>query len=286
MGERYGGEVIDFRLRPPYRTLIDGVRYSRPEYVARRSRDCGFEPTPALHSLSVEDTLKEMDEAGVTVGVTPVRRCPEGDVPNEDVIALADEYPNRFAAFVSPNQNNLGSGADEVANLFEAHDAVKGMVVEPGKWATPRYVDDRRLYPIYDCCARLNIPVLMMGGGNAGPDSTYSSPVPIGRVAADFPTMTIVVAHGGWPWAGPMLQVALDRPNVHVSPDHYLFGFAGWRDFVDAGNGYLQDRFIFATDYPYVPLRPAVDRFAGMFNEAVLPKLFWRNAQRVLGLAN
>ena len=61
-----------------------------------------------------------------------------------------------------------------------------------------------------------------MAGGNGGPDLSYSDPVHVDRVAADFPALPIVVSHGGWPWVHQILHVAYRRQNVHVSPDMYL----------------------------------------------------------------
>jgi len=276
-------KIIDFRLRPPYKGYVDGVRFSQPDKLARRIRDCGFEPASSIMSRSIEDTISEMDEAGIDLGVAPVKRCSDGDVRNEDALALVSEYPNRFVAFISPEPGNLHDAADEVEELL-ANSSAKGVVLECGKWDTPLHLDDRRLYPIYDRCERLRVPVLLMGGGNAGPDFTYSSPIPIGRVARDFPDLKIVMAHGGWPWVGVTLQIALECENVYVSPDAYLFGFYGWQSYVDAANGYLRDRFLFATGFPYIPLGPGVDRFRAMFDAQVLPKLLYENAARVLGL--
>ena len=51
-----------------------------------------------------------------------------------------------------------------------------GMCFEPGLWSTPLYADDRRLYPLYDLCSELSLPALIMGGGNAGPNITYTAP--------------------------------------------------------------------------------------------------------------
>ena len=52
--------------------------------------------------------------------------------------------------------------------------------------------------------------------------------------------------------------------------------------YVDAANGYLQDRFLFGTAYPALPLKATVDRFLALpFQDAVRPKLLHENAQRL-----
>jgi predicted TIM-barrel fold metal-dependent hydrolase len=70
---------------------------------------------------------------------------------------------------------------------------------------------------------------------------------------------------------------------VWVSPDMYLF-LPGWQMYVDAANGYLQDRFLFGTAYPALPFRPTVERFLALpFEDRVRPKLLYENARRLLG---
>ncbi len=53
--------------------------------------------------------------------------------------------------------------------------------------------------------------------------------------------------------------------------------------YVEAANGYLQDRFLFGTAYPALPFKPAVERFLALpFRDAVLPKILHENARRLL----
>lgn len=160
-----------------------------------------------------------------------------------------------------------------------------GVVVEPGLWKVPLYGDDRRLYPIYQACADKDLPLLIMGGGNAGPDISYTAPTILDHICADFPSMTVVAAHGGWPWVFQTLHVAFRRTNLHLSPDMYLFGMAGWQAYVEAGSGYLSERFLFATAYPFVALKDGVEGFRALFPEEHHKRLLGENAQRVLKLA-
>jgi predicted TIM-barrel fold metal-dependent hydrolase len=124
-----------------------------------------------------------------------------------------------------------------------------------------------------------------MAGGNGGPDLSYSNPVHVDRVAADFPSLRIVVSHGGWPWVHQILHVAYRRANVYVSPDMYLSNMAGMDDYVKALNGFLQDRFVYASSYPLSPIKQYADWFRSLpIDEAVLPKVLYENAAQLLGL--
>lgn len=131
----------------------------------------------------------------------------------------------------------------------------------------------------------MQIPVLLMAGGNAGPDCSYSSPEHIDRVARDFPKLVLISGHGNWPWVSQIIHVCYRRPNVLLSPDTYMFGMPGAQDFVDAINGFMSERFLFATAFPFVSLKSAVDRFLKLgVKEEYLDAVLYANAARVLKL--
>ncbi len=54
----------------------------------------------------------------------------------------------------------------------------------------------------------------MPGGG--GMRLQYSNPIHLDDVAADFPNMTIIIAHPSWPWQDEALSVCLHKPNVYI----------------------------------------------------------------------
>ncbi len=93
--------------------------------------------------------------------------------------------------------------------------------MEPGALDKPCTPTDPRIYPIYDLCEQHRIPVILMLGGRAGPDITYSDPKIINRIAADFPKTNFIISHGGWPWVQQILGVCFFRKTSicagHVS---------------------------------------------------------------------
>ena len=130
------------------------------------------------------------------------------------------------------------------------------------------------------------MPVLLMAGGNAGPDVTYSHPVQIDRLAARHPKLQIVSAHGSWPWVNELLGVAYRRTNVWVSPDMYLF-LPGSEVLVDAANGFLSEQLLFGSSYPFRPIGQSIDDFLALgFKEDVIDRVLYGNAARLLGLGH
>ena len=58
----------------------------------------------------------------------------------------------------------------------------------------------------------------------------------------------------------------------------------GGQLYVEAANGYLQDRFLFGTAYPALPFQGTVERVCGLsFSDEVLDKVLFGNAARLLG---
>lgn len=173
---------------------------------------------------------------------------------------------------------------DEI-DRFVVNGPLKGVGIEPGLLPVPMYPNDRRIYPIYEKCEAEGIPLLLMAGGGNGPDAGYSAPMIIDQIAADFPKLTIINTHGGYPWVTEILFVAYRRPNVYICPDMYLFNQPGWQDYVTAANFALQDRFLFGTAYPFIPLEAGVEHFKKLpFKPEVLPKVLYQNAVRALKL--
>jgi predicted TIM-barrel fold metal-dependent hydrolase len=154
-------------------------------------------------------------------------------------------------------------------------------------------VDDRRLYPLWETINELRVPVMIdvgttgMGAGlpgGLGSKLRQAHPLAVDELAADFPDLTIVAAHPGWPWVDEMTAVALHKGNV-------FWELSGWapkyfpEDLKRDIAGRLQDKIMFGSDYPSIPYA----RLFGEWEALELPtdvfeKVFHGNAERVLGL--
>ncbi|HSB81580.1 MAG TPA: amidohydrolase family protein, partial [Candidatus Methylomirabilis sp.] len=145
----------------------------------------------------------------------------------------------------------------------------------------------RRLYPIYARCADRGLAVILTLSLMTGPDVSYCLPVDVDQVAHDFPTLKLVIAHACWPWVQPMVGVAFRRTNVYLSPDIYAINLPGRDDFTLAARTYLQDRFLFASGYPFAPVGGAVQAYRAMgFLGEIADKIFRRNAAALLRLTD
>ncbi|HYC47786.1 MAG TPA: amidohydrolase family protein [Burkholderiales bacterium] len=276
--------VIDFRLRPPLKGFLDMIMYANAARRDDATRRHGMEPAPSAQQQSMALLLAEMDEAGVTQGVVMGRFSGVyGSVSNRDIADIVQAYPGRFIGVGSIDPSERKRAIRQIDEAIAL--GLKGINLEPGAYPAPMFPDDRRLYPLYAHCEDRGIPVTVMAGGSAGPDLAYTDPVHIDRVAGDFPGLRIAITHGGWPWVHQILHVAYRRPNLYLSPDQYLCNMPGMDDYIRAANGFLSDRFLYGSSYPFI----GVARYAAWFRALpirpeLLEGLMHGNAARFLGI--
>ncbi len=277
--------IVDMRVRPPAAGFDGLALYWDKGRIERMTRDLGFESPRSYRNDSLEECLAEMDVAGVRLGVITGRSSGErmGRVENDAIAAVVARHPDRFIGYAGVDIADVAKARIQLRRVIEARQ-FKGVVIESGCADAPLYADDASLRVLFGDCEDARLPVLLMAGGNAGPDITYSHPVQIDRLAARHPKLQLVSAHGSWPWVTEILGVAYRRTNVWLSPDMYMF-LPGWQMYVEAANSYLQDRFLFGTAYPALPFKETVDRFLRMpLASGVVDKIMHGNAERLLAM--
>ena len=79
-------------------------------------------------------------------------------------------------------------------------------------------LDHRKMYPLYALCQELGVPVSMQTGHvlEAMP-SEHGRPIQLDRIACDFPELTIIGTHTGWPWVDELMAVAMKWPRVYIN---------------------------------------------------------------------
>lgn len=174
-----------------------------------------------------------------------------GIQPIEDYLPLVKHNPRRFRLMGNVNPHLHHPIADEVGRQV-ALGAV-GLKLHPvhGGFSP----SDNALYPAYQACRELGIPVVLHCGTSSFPGSTtrYADPVLLDDALRDFPDVHFVLAHGGrgW-WYDAAAFLALSRPNVWIElsglPPQRLGTYYARYDLAR-----LARRFIFGTDWPGVP---------------------------------
>jgi hypothetical protein len=276
--------IVDARSRPPLEAFLGDRTYAGLEGTVANVRARGWEPPPSLEARDLGLFHAEMDEAGIARAGVPAR-VPNrwwGGTGNDGVLAACAGEPRLFA-YAALNPYDDPTAADAVPGLKER--GAVGIVVEPGIADQPAYVDDPRIDPLCEACRGAGLPLLIMAGGEAGPDLSFCDPVLLDRLAVRHPELQVVNVHGGWPYVQEALGVAFRRKNVWYLGDVYFPNLPGEADVVLAMKTFLQERFLFSTGYPFCPLKAVVDRYLSFgLTDAVLENVMGGNAARLLGI--
>ncbi|MPZ46726.1 MAG: amidohydrolase family protein [Betaproteobacteria bacterium] len=282
--------VIDMRLRPPLESWKKTAQFT--EGTAYYPTRYGFPRPKSVQTQSMQDLLDEMDAAGITWGVIMGRQSapPHGAVPNDEIAEAIAAHPNRFVGLAGIDLRDIEAGVKEIDRMAKAPGFV-GASIEPGAGVEAMYSDDPRLYPLYERCQDLGIPISITLSGYlaamVGHDLSYGSPTSVYKVAKDFPRLNIVVSHAAWPNIMPMMEVAFIRENVYVSPDLYMnsVNTPGAEEYIKAAKFFLGDRLLFGTAYPSRPLKESLEAFMEWdLTGELRDKILFKNAARVLGL--
>lgn len=276
--------IVDARARPPLRPFRVAYEDGARELAIESLESRGWEAPPSIVEADEALFRQEMAAAGIAMVGLPAR-VPNGlwdHSDNDEVLAVAEREPDTFFACLAVDP------ADPAAAEIVRRHAVagaRGIVIEPCLCDPPRALDDRRSDPVFEACEQVELPVLLMAGGEAGDDIGHFHPLALERLAKRFPRVRLVSVHAGWPWVQETVGVAFRRSNVWLMPDCYFPNCPGQDDYVAAANTYLQDRFLFASGYPYSPAAATVRGYAELgFADKVLPKVMGENAVRLFGL--
>lgn len=206
-----------------------------------------------------------------------------------DIVEQAAGYADVLIPFASVDPHD---GPSAVAHLRELVAAgARGLKLHPSLQAFAP--NDPAHYPLYEAAAELRIPVIFHTGqtgigaglpGGRGIRLRYSDPMLIDDVAADLPSLTVVLAHPSVPWQDAAISIATHKSNVYID-------LSGWSpkyfppQLVRAANGMLRQKVLFGSDFPLI----TPDRWLGDFEALeikpeVRPLILKENAVRMLGL--
>ncbi|WP_435154661.1 amidohydrolase family protein [Amycolatopsis sacchari] len=251
-----------------------------------------FRTTPKSYTVDeLAAFYRDQNMAAVTFTVD-VKDAPEnpGQPTNEEIAERSHANSDVLIPFASVDPARGAEGVRWARRLIEEH-GVRGFKFHPTAQAFQP--DDRAVYPLYEVIQEAGLPALFHTGqtgagagqrGGGGLKLRYSNPIYLDDVAADFPDLTIIMAHPSFPWQEEAISVALHKPLVYID-------LSGWSPkyfppiLVQYANTLLKDKVLFGTDFPMLtPERWLADLEKTGIRDEVKPKLFKENAIRALGL--
>jgi predicted TIM-barrel fold metal-dependent hydrolase len=209
---------------------------------------------------------------------------------NEEIADAAAQHPDVLIPFGSIDPARGRAGIRSARRLVEEH-GVRGFKFHPS--LQDFEPNDRAVYPLYEELQSLGVPALFHTGqtgigsglpGGRGIKLRYSDPMLLDDVAADFPGLTIIMAHPSVPWQDAAIAVAQHKANVYID-------LSGWSpkyfppQLVRAANTLLKTKVLFGSDYPLLrPERWMKDFEQLEIRDDVKPLIMKDNAVRALGL--
>ncbi len=241
-----------------------------------------------------EEVLRDFTKAGVEAVLVALDLETTVHTPpcsNDFVAGMQKRHPERIIQSWAAVDPFKGENA-----ILEARHAIKdlgmlGFHFHPimGHFA----VNDRRLYPLFEAINELKAPVMIdvgttgMGAGmpgGMGAKIRHAHPEAIDELAADFPNLTIVAAHPGWPWVDEMTAVALHKGNVFWELSGWAPKYFPQQLKIDIRSR-LKDKIMFGSDYPSIPHERLFREWDELgYSDEIKERVFHGNAERALRL--
>ncbi|MGT2463066.1 amidohydrolase family protein [Sinomonas atrocyanea] len=243
---------------------------------------------PSLEKIA--DTYRGLNMAAVVFTVDARTQLHHEPNSIEDLIAGAAEHSDVLIPFGSVDPR---TGEEAIARAkhqalelgargFKFHPSLQGF--DPSS---------EEFYPLWDALAELGLPAIFHTGQNGmgaglpgghGIKLRYSNPLLLDDVAADFPGLTLIMAHPSVPWQEEAISIATHKSNVYID-------LSGWspkyfpESLVRAANSMLADKVLFGTDFPLITPEKWLGAFAGLpLKDEVRPRILKDNAVKLLGL--
>ncbi len=248
----------------------------------------GHDRTPSLERIA--DLYRSVNMAAVVFTVDASTATGHKSLSSEDIADAAAAHSDVLIPFGSVDPLRGAAAVAQARSLVTDH-GVRGFKFHPSLQNFAP--NDAAFYPLWAQIESLGVPALFHSGqtgigaglpGGRGIKLRLSDPMLVDDVAADFPALTVILAHPSVPWAASSISMATHKSNVFID-------LSGWSpkyfppELVRAANSLLQDKVLFGTDFPLLtPERWLRDFDALDIKPQVRPKILKENAVRLLGL--
>jgi predicted TIM-barrel fold metal-dependent hydrolase len=268
---------------------MHGHLSSDPELIAAAERYFkGESYNPTVPEIAAD--YRAMNMAAVVFTVDSELATGHPGLSNEEIADLAAEHPDVLIPFGSIDPARGKAGIRLARKLVEKH-GVRGFKFHP---SIQNFLpNDPSAYPLYEEIQSLGVPALFHTGqtgigaglpGGRGIKLRYSDPMLLDDIAADFPDLTIIMAHPSVPWQDAAISIATHKINVYID-------LSGWSpkyfppQLVRAANSLLQTKVLFGSDYPLLRPERWIKDFAALdIKPEVKPLIMKQNAILALKL--
>ncbi len=232
------------------------------------------------HMGKLSQLKERMDECGCDVSVVQqIATKPHQQTAINDWAKEMSE--DRFVIFgsIHPDSDDWSAELDRIKEM-----GLKGVKFHPDYQRF--YMNEERMFPIYEKLADLGLITLFHSGIDAGlyPDRFYSHPKHLKEALPRFKGAPVVAAHlGGW-------RMWDEVEEYLVGEDVYLDtsmtnGIIDDEQMVRIIKNHTPDKILFATDSPWSYLNEAIDYINSLpLSQEDKDKIFSGNARKLLNI--
>lgn len=276
--EEYTVPIIDFHLHVGRRHQLT------PRMIAHFEETIGAETLKLLDDLTPSMLTDYLDREGIERAVLLAEYSPKATgVISSEFISEFCRGTDRLIPFASIDLDSpVDAGTQVERSVREL--GCRGLKLLPSY--AHFYPDDARILPAYEAARDLGVPVMFHTGSSLFPGTRikFANPLLLDDVAENFPTLTLILCHGGRPfWYRESEWMLRRHKNVHIDisglpPKQLPEIFPKLEQFAD--------RFVYGSDWPNIPsLSRQVDMIRQLpYTKETLQMLLWDNGARFLGL--
>jgi predicted TIM-barrel fold metal-dependent hydrolase len=297
-------QPIDIHIHPFTEEVCLG---QGPSYTEAHYDFFGRSPEAPHHGrkyIDIDETYQTYKDAGIEKAVIVNMVAPSiwgRAMPNDYLAQYTEKYPDLFIPFAGVDPHTGEFAVREIERAVNEL-GCKGLKFHPAYQEF--FPNDKELmWPIYEKCVELNIPILVHTGTTRMTRCTIKGCQPqfLDDVATDFPELHIIMTHFGWPWTEEALAVCWRHENVYLDLSGWLprYVLATQPIVFQYMNTVLQDKLVFGSDYPAINPKVWLDDFKAIadkgfewggehreFKPEVYDKFVRGNALRALNLSD
>ncbi len=244
--------------------------------------------TPTLDQIAEHYRARSMAAVVFTVDATTATGHPA--LSSEEIAEGAARNNDVLIPFGSVDPRQGAEGVGRARRLVEEY-GVRGLKLHPSLQGFQP--NDRAYYPLYEAMSELGAVVLFHSGqtgigaglpGGRGIKLRYSDPMLVDDVAADFPSLQIILAHPAVPWADSAISIATHKANVYVDLSGWLPKYFPMQ-LTRQLSTLLRTKALFGSDFPVITPDRWMASFAELgVREEAIPLILKDNARQLLGL--
>lgn len=184
-------------------------------------------------------------------------------VPNDLVADYVGRDQTRLEGWASVNPGESGA-LDELVRAVEDR-GLRGLKVGPTyqHW-DPR---DRENWPVFEYCARNDLPVIIHQGTTFPSTARleFAQPLQLEPLVMRFPDLRLIIAHLGHPWEQDVVALMRKAPNVYadISALHYR-PYRYWQALVTAYEYGVTHKLLLGSDFPSATIEQTVSGLRGI----------------------